>query len=73
MPNVPASQPAKTNRNTVERVLVNVLRNAVEAVEVDAESTTEGEINVTLAFADVEQTHIDRQGQRRRHPEGDPG
>jgi signal transduction histidine kinase len=50
---IPASQPANTNRNTIERVLVNILRNAVEAVET-ARNYDEGEINVTLSFADSE-------------------
>lgn len=51
--NIPESQPARTNKNTLERVLVNVLRNAMEAVEV-ARNFGEGEIGVALSLSENE-------------------
>lgn len=50
---IPESQPARTNKNTVERVLVNVLRNAVEAVEA-THNYGEGKIGVALSFGESE-------------------
>jgi len=47
---VPDSQSARTNKNTIERVLVNLLKNAVEAIQ-DVRDYDEGEIDVRLAFS----------------------
>jgi signal transduction histidine kinase len=44
---VPTSQQATTNRNTVERVLVNLLKNALEAIE-EKRNYGEGKIDVHL-------------------------
>jgi signal transduction histidine kinase len=44
---VPASQTATTSKNTVERVLVNLLKNAIEAIQ-EKRDHGEGEIEIEL-------------------------
>lgn len=44
---LPASQQAQTNRNTVERVLANLVKNAIEAIQ-DRRNYGEGQVEVRL-------------------------